>query len=135
MEEQLVTLETALLAKEKGFDIPTVWGVSEEGVISGKITHGNHGSFVDWVKYDRDLKLPSQSLLQKWLRENSQGRVLVEVFSIDDWDNFSARVYGEDCMSPFFEVFTSNEYETYEEALEVGLQEALKLLPQSNHCQ
>jgi hypothetical protein len=71
------------------------------------------------------LKIPSQSLLQRWLRER---KILVEVKPVDDWNEWFAQVYGEDCMSPFFLAKTTELYKTYEEALEDGLKSALSIL-------
>lgn len=114
MEEQIVTLMTAKLAKEKGFNIFTgkAW-IKKEGqdlffvpVYTG-VTNGI------------DYHAPTQSLLQKWLRE---------VHKID------VNVLPYNKNKKYYEVWvekantTWSNFSTYEEALELGLQEALKLI-------
>lgn len=121
MTEQRVTLETAKLAKEKGFDIESC----------------RCGGFPDCICTD---KSPTQSLLQKWLRE--QNKIIVSVnygFIDDSTDAFHWTIITENpnSKSDFdrlnnIESFSAEYMEwhhTYELALEKGLQEALKLIP------
>jgi len=121
MKEQLVSFETAKLAKEKGFD----WEVF--------ITHyGNNGVFVSQTmgtkvyhkNSDGDVycTAPTQSLLQKWLRDK---HLIVEI-------KFDTVTFGFRIFNPFKakDNFTKYKYVMweYEQALEEGLQEALKLV-------
>lgn len=111
MTEQRVTLETAKLAKEKGFDIE----------------YCQCGGFPECICTD---KSPTQSLLQKWLREKYYIEIEIKPHSVStsSLGKFSYSVgvkqhyqeteFIEDCFTP------------YEDALEVGLQEALKLIPE-----
>ena len=124
MEEELVGFEVAKLAKEKGFNIPcdgrwwieptSDWKFSKQGVI----------------KCDNSMDSiarPTQSLLQKWLREVH--KISVEVTS-GFWDKgkvlWEYNVYKKDLgdESPC----SLDVFKTYEEALEVGLLEGLKLV-------
>ena len=121
MEEQLITLETAKLAKEKGFNIVTE-------------CFYNKGSGLK-IQSDSLLRLgedvieaPTQSLLQKWLRETHNLHVSAfPVFSnrwfptIRKFNEFTEfkTIYG----SPYYPNSSKN---TYEEALEYGLKLALK---------
>ena len=108
MEEDIISLKTAKLAKEKGFDIPCA-----------KI----HTTF--WIPYlSPKYYAPTQPLLQKWLRVEHNIHVYVV-------PNNTKRPEGnyEVC------VYSNNEklyyhfgFDTYEEALEKGLFEALKLI-------
>lgn len=98
MEEQLISFQTAKLAKENGF-----------------------------------ISRPTQSLLQKWLREVH--KLNVDVLTVIDYFN---------CLLPnnlvySFIIFQHDEldrelniYSTYEEALERGLLVALKFLAEKN---
>ena len=119
MEDTLINYETAKLAKEKGFDFIYI--------IDNELT--NHS-------------LITQSLLQKWLREvhncfidilphrdgdskNKQWKSKKDVF----W-SVEVDYYGKD-----FEInltnnadFTQHFNKSYEEALEIGLYQALKLI-------
>ena len=128
MKEQLITLETAKLAKEKGFNITTksFYGcdspagggnanalftveLKKEGVLQSQ-----EGTMV----YDA----PRQSLLQKWLREKHDINIqMVEYF------NLHGLMLGWHCKV-YSPVFRCELGESYEESLEKGLQEALKLI-------
>ena len=98
MKEQLITFETAKLAKEKGFTI------LEKGFYIGA---------------------PTQSLLQKWLREKHN----LEVISMhaDDFVWWKVKVRRLSKVGAEI-IKTEMEFNTYEEALESGLHQALKLI-------
>ena len=119
MEEQLISFETAKLAKEKGFDFIYI--------IDNELTKHS---------------LITQSLLAKWLREvhncfidilphrdgdskNKQWKSKKDVF----W-SVEVDYYGKDFKIELTDDadFTQHFNNTYEEALEAGLQEALKLI-------
>lgn len=133
MEEQLISLETAKLAKEKGFN----WKVrySYGHTINPHIAYPNEDysipSDFNSPNAGRNWKhlysAPTQSLLQKWLREVHN--IIVEPLIFDkgflekDKFCFQWRVYNK-----IEDWFTGSEYKTYEEALEKGLSQALKLI-------
>ena len=66
--EELVIYEVAKLAKEKGFDVPTDFCYEQSGCL---VRVGS-------------ISAPTQSLLQRWLREEKG--IIVEVFVDDDSD-------------------------------------------------
>lgn len=139
MEEVLVSFEVAKLAEEVGFDIECLsfyvkpnskmFGIDEKGryypikSISKKLYKiGQHATLnIENVSY-----APTQSLLQKWLREVH---------------NITYSVYPNQDKMWTCNITTIKKYKligteygkTYEEALEKGLLEGLKLLtnPQS----
>lgn len=140
MKEQLVSFETAKLAKEKGFNIPTtqfyksgkkpylteVEGYMTDQFVVSNWNNGN-GSYPTRPE-DVSCSAPTQSLLQKWLREvhnihiivisNSKNQYFVDYrFSDQRIDNDSDLI-----------LLNGLVYKTYEQALEKGLQEALKLI-------
>lgn len=124
MEDQLILFETAKLAEEKGFDISTgaeCW----VRTLGGDIIHNSERrSIIEHDRVDYYLSQPTQSLLQKWLREVHNIDVFVN-YPYDDPE------YAADVRIPFgkrklLDGFTI--FETYEEALEEGLQEALKFI-------
>jgi hypothetical protein len=151
MQEQLISFKTAKLVKEKGFDI----GVNQSYVLykesydydddpnhreSYKVNDieiNSHYHVNNYKGIDLSNELyeaysaPTQSLLQKWLREvhnidvfiNRDGMFKKESYCIFIHDNIKdiSRLRPLDN-----DVFSG--YSTYEEALEVGLQEALKLI-------
>src|SRR5690606_40485106 len=65
--EELIKLETAKKAKDKGFDILCEHSFSEH--YSG-IQENNQNGFRNWNReYKNHYSRPSQSILAKWLRE------------------------------------------------------------------
>jgi hypothetical protein len=132
MQEQLISFETAKLAKEKGFFDKNVYGevrLSQQHYYDDRsILHNIREAFDE---KDYDLKdccnAPTQSLLQKWLREDK--KISVEVTS-GWWDKgkveWEYNVYkkGLDGDAPC----SLTVFKTYEEALEFGLQQGLKII-------
>ena len=129
MEDQLITFETAKLAKEKGFNNSPEkynYSISESFYEDGELQYGE-GSYGSISLYQNIYDAPTQSLLQRWLRE-IRG---VGVF-----------VYLDDTMSYYWEINSLHPtasykgehkrslfvYSEYEEALEKGLQKALTLI-------
>ena len=64
MKEQLISFSTAKLAKEKGFDNYDVANYYREG-----INYALNNSGTSTIKEVGNYPAPTQSLLQKWLRE------------------------------------------------------------------
>lgn len=124
MHEELVTFKTAKLAKEKGIDcvddtldyIKAFYSEEEGDFDEIEISRKD---IVVYCYYSR----PTQSLLQRWLREFHN--YVINILPVDnDW---------------YFLLTKSNEtltlnrtriayFKTYEQALEYGLLEALELI-------
>jgi hypothetical protein len=137
MKDELVSSNTAKLAKEKGFYIEgsqilrtinggTCWfAITKEQTID-----------VIKDKYFSDSNLylsVTQSLLQRWLREKH--KIHIEIQPQLASKSKSKERYPDDMIPNGeymcfvdFEKGNSNVYKSYEEALEVGLQEGLKLI-------
>ena len=128
MKEQLITFETAKLAKEKGFtNIQTITESVKREYVDYK---GDGISEYYWEdkKVQRDIT-PTQSLLQRWLREeykihiwcsnNLYGRGFRYTLENLSSDEILGRMQGGSSPSEGY---------TYEQALELALQEALKLI-------
>lgn len=110
MEDTLISFETAKLAKEKGFDWKTLKRYQDNETNPVGNSWYNHNSAEEQKLWNTGLySAPTQSLLQKWLRENYQIDITIEVLSSK-----------EESKEPF------TKYSNYEEALEQGLIEALK---------
>tara|TARA_R110000822_G_scaffold308560_1_gene436650 strand:+ start:112 stop:471 length:360 start_codon:yes stop_codon:yes gene_type:complete len=119
MKDELVTFDTAKLAKEKGFD-EIVYGrymFNPNQLESSEKAHKN-----TWD--ENYLAAPTQSLLQRWLRDEKNLWV-----GVDHYKNrtYTAHISDECDNSKSDELF-GNIYYSYEQALENGLQEALKLI-------
>ena len=125
MTEQLISFKTAKAAKLAGF---------ETHIAHFNAAYNTEGKFYPAVQIanspnlckEYGFQVVTQSLLQKWLREEK--KVSVEVNAVDTWEEWIARVYGEDSMSPFFLYKVTDGAETYEAALEQGLLAGLELL-------
>lgn len=128
MKEQLINIETAKLAKEKGFDAPCAHGyndLEEENSEYGLVRNWNHAYDNTSPKLtNKELKraftAPTQSLLQKWLREKHNIHIAI------------GRDYEKGNYSYEYFIDKNNQLfglSSYEEALEIGLQEALKRIP------
>ena len=130
MEDTRVTFETAKLAKEKGFfqetnrlEIPYYNYKGEfKGDVSDwrirKYIRGENTSDIEFVS------APTQSLLAKWLREEYNIIVLVDYEGID---GYYYKFYSYKEGNKNYDASDKN-YNTYEEALEIGLYQALLLI-------
>jgi len=146
MIETLISLETAKLAKRKGFDEATWEYYYDKDLHSGALDNG----MIRWnsdSEYSQELvcAAPTQSLLAKWLRDERGIKVLVDYIGIgsDDYEWGYILKYEQGDAKREYErlkivesvqfypggysnkVWPNN---SYEEALEAGLKEALKLL-------
>jgi len=114
MEDTLITFPTAKLAKEKGFNISSRSdGIGTDVFINGKLTHT--------IFYDKNhIHAPTQSLLQRWLREVHKKHINVQPFYYKgDFISWNLKIHN---------TYYKDKFNTYEEALEQGLFEALKLI-------
>lgn len=131
MEEQLIIFETAKLAKQKGF-------IRHKGERS---MYGETGNLFTAVGPGYDMQecseAPTQSLLQRWLREKHKIHLEIRFGGRSGDNKFSH--FGCKIYKPItgLELYINNpdlthnshiENYKYEEALEFGLQEALKLI-------
>ena len=131
MEDTRITFETAKLAKEKGF-------YQEPNRL--KIPYYNYkgefkGDVKDWLrKYLRNedtsdvesVSAPTQSLLAKWLREEYNIHVTSQIGNLDFINTYHYEIRYIDKNK--FMCKVNGNFKTYEEALEIGLQKALKLI-------
>lgn len=151
MEEQLITLETAKLAKEKGFDWKT-HDYFNKNKYSTKYKHsigyiddywGDNYNY-DWNTNGEPFKpfskdcysVPTQSLLQKWLREIHKIDIYVKGYGFGYYpchNNVPPANQGNvKYIDRRWNLQNEERFDdliTYEQALEKGLQEALKLIP------
>ena len=121
MEDTIITFETAKLAKEKGFDEKCLFFYTSDSKELKQINlKGISNS--DMISF---CSAPTQSLLAKWLREKHEIDILVQrAFS-----NGIKKYILTPCFDkPIVKGYQSVEKNNYEEAYEIGLQEALKLI-------
>lgn len=117
MKEKLITFETAKLAKKKGFRYVTQGGTV--GQIMRKVG----------VSYETKKSIykvyVTQSLLQKWLREEYLLHIEIGFQHCTWWCSINKLPYASFIDS---DLIGRTDFSSYEEALEKGLQEALKLI-------
>lgn len=114
MEEQLISFETAKLAKQKGFDI-----ITKEMYGCQVIPQLESYNETKWVLYKDYCYAPTQSLLQRWLREKY--KISVEVSTESCY--YSVAVVNQ---NKNYNSYYETHYKMWEEALESGLLNALK---------
>ncbi|WP_368330071.1 hypothetical protein [Phocaeicola vulgatus] len=128
MTEELVTLETAKLLKEKGFNWKCEHTISCDNIIRRYDIPQSMSCCTEIDNEPVEFLCPVLYVAQKWLRETKNLHICIikevhgygyDICKTDD-DSFvdGSGLYGNDCLL----------WDAYEEALEAGLQEALKLI-------
>lgn len=143
MQEKLIAFETAVLAKEKGFDIETLhfytkprakmFGIDKHGrdyPIKNKSSHLYIAGKEATLHIESVYHAPTQSLLQKWIREVHN--IIVEVMfdeKAEDGFPWLLSIYNNkiEVITETHNLFGTY-WDNYEEALEAGLREALTLI-------
>ena len=104
-KEQYISSETAILAREMGFD-----------------NQSEFDSVDDELPFSRGILRSTQARLARWLREK-HGKNVYAVMSIKE-----KYIFWIQDINSLTKVKTTDLYDTYEEALEEGLKEGLKLI-------
>jgi hypothetical protein len=142
MKEQLIEFETAKLAKEKGFSLWT--NERFYGKTYDKNTAKSLYTNTSFMMYENNntpkndsptYDAPTQSLLQKWLRD----KFIMDVQPICTYKTFRFYHLGIIFINDKNQIDTilikdegmptNKLFNSYEEALEEGLFETLKLIP------
>ncbi|MCK9445924.1 hypothetical protein M0Q50_03430 [bacterium] len=129
LKDELISKKTAMLAKEKGFDIRTSDFFCNDKEL-------NEINFLQYREDDDFFYRPTQSLLQRWLRLefNCIIEIIYQYSPIDTNGKIlyvsTVDYYGKDFENDLSDEpdYQSTFYEKYEKALEVGLYEALKMI-------
>jgi len=126
MEEELITFDTAVLAREKGFKVPTFAFYTKSGELFWLNVEENPPLTNNSIEYIA----PTQSLLQKWLREVHLTHIYMDMTGSERFTLCFRHIDGEGkhWSHTYKEEGGYVYFDTYEEALEKGLQEALKLI-------
>lgn len=154
MKEQLISFETSKLAKEKKFNEPVLYhyldnegdgtfmlkanesyfstkikmvrGTIDIGETSNIVTTENlYDVFNEEIEYY--ISAPTQSLLAKWLREKHGIDISILILGISDYQVYVHKKR-ELKYNGIVNFVFDNKDNIYEEAYEIGLQEALKLI-------
>ena len=121
IEEQFVSRDTARMLKEEGFDAPCYKQYSDIGIQWESMSPSNFNAD-DW-----GYSCPTQALAARWLREEHN----IHVFAFFDYvkRDWCYCIANLDAVTAEMGMDVSeNNYPTYEQALEVALQEAIKLI-------
>lgn len=141
MKEQLVSFETAKLAKEKGFRNFCFYYYDKHGKLVEPYEENGSSTDVEFrvdlddflenhnQSYNKCHSAPTQSLLQKWLRDEHDLEAYVipnhyykDGKLVKQYRAWKPTKTGQEMIS------RDTFFNTYEQALEKGLQEALKLI-------
>ena len=149
MKEEIVSFETAKLAKKKGFSLHIEDNIqlyqwydengklhSYETIVSKKFGTNPYRKMdasdfeAKLISMDNSLDnvilAPTQSLLQKWLREKHNIEIIIK--PIYDYVTLKVYSYTNSVLNRYGAMQYDSSETTYEETLEKGLQEALKLI-------
>lgn len=128
MKEKLISLKIAKLAKEKGFTVKDNY--SEDF----KYYHNVENNYLKYplpfeylrVGYGDDIPAPTQSLLQKWLREEFNIQMVIKPY----WDSLLNKcMFSCDVIRiKDGKVIKSLKKDSYEEALDQGLVNGMSLI-------
>ena len=120
MKDELICFETAKIAKEKGFDESCrfVFENDKEKDL-GYIQRKNS-------TYPNVFTRPTQTTLQKWLRDIHEIDVVAIPVRFTGHLEIGYWTYSVKSIQPVGK--QKYKFNTYEDALEIGLQEALKLI-------
>lgn len=140
MEDDMVSFETAMILKEKGFNEPCSYYYEDDDLYKLGYYHGDGTGFVRnnspidgrFLCEKMQCTAPTQSLAKKWLREtrditfnanphSNDGKIIyvvtIKVISSNKYIDFNVMMD------------TSNKaimFKTYEDAIEAGLKYCLK---------
>lgn len=142
MKDTIVGFDVAVLAKEKGFDIPQRDFYPQQDWADKTLLHAIYTGHQEFIKpFDEEVGFgdiilaPTQSLLQKWLREVHGIFCMPDVAFRDtesELIHYTVSVYktfDEKLSIMMDELEEEIEYfPTYEQALETGLLKALELI-------
>lgn len=115
--DRLISFKTAKMAKENGFFNKSEYAYNIDFPDSGAYVNKDTPS-------DKILEAPTQSLLQKWIRGY---KLHIEIILTEDEScekfRYSITSYEKRCI-----VLNGKHYDTYEDALETGLQKGLEII-------
>lgn len=124
MKEEFVTLETSKLLKKKGFNEFCKYAYADEDLHLMPLNTTNF--FIDEIGVG--YSAPTQSIAHRWLREVKD--LYVCIFnSASGYGYEISKVNGTHMLSSGFEGPNDDgNWNTYEEALEAGIQRTLELI-------
>ncbi len=135
MQEQLITLETAKLAKKLGFNEKCLYNYTNKGEIAPwddlEYIYEEYEELDEYLFVQNSelkhnyISAPTQSFLQKWLRKTYK-----KVFTVSYCKFYASddNVWYFTLRSPNSNPYWEGKSHTYEEALEKALEKTLNLI-------
>ena len=123
MTEELVTLETAKMLKEKGFNWKCEHTISCDNIIRRYDIPQSMSCCTEIDNEPVEFLCPVLYVAQKWLRETKNLHIEISYMYGNYWTYDILTIPRHDLIG-----LSIIRYNTYEEALEAGLQEALMLI-------
>ena len=127
IEESYVSFGTARMLKEAGFDVPTrkYYEVDDDGEATRLVDHGTY----DHNRFGyKNYSCPTQALAARWLREVHDTFVKME--RVGSFDGKEFRFYWSfsiiSVSTACLKSISGGRYDSYEEALEVGIAKCLE---------
>lgn len=129
---QVISFETAKLAKGKGYLPPGLRAFLNLGFRIGHLyqtydSRGNLGTRPYYNPENPHYLAPYQEELREWLR-NEHNLHIVIIPTITCFWTYKIITLAGDIEQPPYKEVCASDYNTYEEALEAGLQEMLSVL-------
>lgn len=124
MIDKLIDVETANIACIKGFKSGSLYNYHRNSKV---LTETNKHHLYFNLSNNDYWEAPSQSLLQKWLRDNYNLHIVIIPTINSYWTFKIVHLTGTIEVPPYNNV-DSTDYNSYEEALEVALQRGLNLI-------
>ncbi len=129
MTEELVTLETAKMLKEKGFNWKCEHTISCDNIIRRYDIPQSMSCCTEIDNEPVEFLCPTLYVAQKWLRETKNIHICIYNCACGYGYEISKADNGTHIASSAYKGTNDGEkWDTYEETLEAGLQEALKLI-------
>jgi hypothetical protein len=125
MTEEFITLETAKLLKEKGFK-EDVFTFYEAECVEGDLELFESYEVENFNTRPDRFSAPPQSIAQKWLREIKGLHIEISYLYGDYWYYDILTIPNHDLVGLSDRPLVH--YKSYEEAMEAGILEALKLI-------
>ena len=131
MEDTLVSYNTALLAKEVGFDSDYViqcYRKNGNVTLYSKQAHTHCTSVGKSIFENFDCLAPTQSLLSKWLRVKYNYNINVKHITHNQKYGFSVTGNYDEKTGGIIIPYNFKGYDSYEECLENALQQCLNII-------
>ena len=123
MKEQLISLEIAKLVKEKGFDFSKIEYRDSKTFLVVENVKARLKYFKNNLNANL-IKRPTQTLIQKWLRDDNCIYIQTKQLSLSDTEFTIVDQCGKELSKPTIYMF----YDGNKGGLELELQKALKLI-------